>query len=351
MTLSILSVAYPLAPVSPDAAGGAEQVLSSLDRALVAAGHRSIVVAEAGSRVAGTLLSIAPAKPPFDEPSRADAQARTAAAIREALARWPVDLVHLHGIDFDTYLPPPGPPVLATLHLPAAWYDLAALRPTRPLTWLHGVSAAQHDDLPRTPVILPPISNGVDVEAFAGGRRPGGFALVLSRICAEKGIHVAIEAARKAEVPLAIAGPVFPYEAHLRYFDGAVAPHLGRHCRYLGPVGFRAKRRLLLGARCLLVPSLAPETSSLVVREAAAAGAPVVALRTGALPESVEDGRTGFLVDDAAGMAAAIGRITDIDPDACRTAARERFSATVMAASYLRRYRELVGLVARPNAA
>jgi glycosyltransferase involved in cell wall biosynthesis len=343
--LTVLSVAYPLAPVGSDAVGGAEQVLSAVDRALVAAGHRSVVVAQEGSAVAGALRPVPRPAGALDDPARAKAQADTARAVAEALRRERVDVVHLHGIDFHTYLPPPGLPTLVTLHLPPSWYPAGALRPSHPGTWLHGVSASQHAALldARAEPLLPPVPNGVPVEALGAARharRP--FALALGRVCPEKGQHLALEAARAAGVPLLIGGAVYPYEAHERYFAREVAPLLdGRRRRFLGPVGFARKRRLLAAARCVLVPSTAPETSSLVAMEAAACGTPVVAFPSGALPEVVEHGRTGFLVPDAAGMAEAIGRVGALDPEGIRRAARERFSDARMAGEYLALFRRL----------
>jgi glycosyltransferase involved in cell wall biosynthesis len=120
-----------------------------------------------------------------------------------------------------------------------------------------------------------------------------------------------------------------------------VAPLLARERRFLGPVGFERKRRLLAAASCVLLPSLAPETSSLVAMEALAAGTPVIAYPSGALAEIVEDGRTGFLVRDVDEMAAATRRVGEIDPGTCRAAARERFGVTRMTQAYLDRYRRL----------
>ena len=340
MSLTVLSVAYPLAPVSADAVGGAEQVLCTLDRALVAAGHRSIVVAQEGSRVAGTLVPVPAPSGLIDDAAKAAAQARHRTAIAAALAAAPVDVVHLHGIDFDAYLPPPGPPVLATLHLPTDWYG-AALAPGRPDTWLHCVSESQHRGCPPGAHLLAPIQNGVDLALFAGRHAKRRFALMLGRVCPEKGVHLALDAARQAEIPLIVAGKVFPYAEHLAYFAREVEPRLDRCRRFVGPVGLARKRRLLAAASCVLVPSLAPETSSLVAREAMASGTPVVAFPAGALAETVEHGVTGFLVDGVDAMARAIPLGAGLDPGACRRAARERFSVDRMVAAYLALYQSL----------
>ena len=352
--LTVLNVAYPMASAGPDAVGGAEQVLSALDHALVAAGHRSVVVACEGSRVAGLHYAYPAAPPhqPIDEAAIRQRQAWTRQRIEQALAEQPIDVVHMHGLDYHAYLPQPGVPVLATLHLPPDWYPAAALVPSRPATWVHCVSASQAASMPPGAPMLPPIPNGVDVERL-GKASParGSYALSLARICPEKGLHLALEAAHEAGHSLLIAGEIYPYPAHQAYFADEIAPRLDRRRRFLGPVGFRRKRHLLAAARCLVVPSLAAETSSLVAMEAASCGTPVIAFRRGALPEIVEDGRTGVLVDDVPGIVAALssalGGIGAIDPAACRAVARRRFGQPRMTADYIGRYRQLAGPEAR----
>ena len=343
MSLTVLSVAYPLAPVSADAAGGAEQVLSALDRGLVAAGHRSIVIAQAGSRTAGELVEVEPAPGSLDDAAVASARARHRAAIASVLARRPVELVHLHGIDFHTYLPAPGVPVLATLHLPPSWYPNAIWTLSRPDTFFNCVSEAQACACPTSPHLIEPIPNGVDVEGLQARHAKRDFALFIGRICPEKGVHLAIEAAKRAGVALLIAGEVFPYPEHRRYFDEEVRPRLDCRRRYIGPVGFARKRRLLTAARCVLIPSLAPETSSLVAREAAACGTPAVAFPNGALADAVEHGGTGFLVEDVSAMADAIHGCRSVDPALCRGVARSRFGQAEMVARYLELYGRLAG--------
>lgn len=346
MTLTILNVAYPFAAVGPDAVGGAEQVLSHLDCALIAAGHQSIVVAAEGSRTFGRLVSVPGHAGSIDDAARARAGQNHREAIAATLAGEAVDVVHLHGVDFDRYLPPPPVPVLATLHLPPSWYAPSIFAAAPPHVWLHCVSASQERSCPPPARLLPPIANGVPVEALAACHAKRDFVLFIGRICPEKGVHLAIEAARLAGRSLLIAGQTFPYAAHQDYFAAHVLPRLDAQRRFIGPLGFRRKRRVLTAARCLLLPSLAPETSSLVAMEALACGTPVVAFATGALPEIIEDGRTGFLVRDTADMARAIRAADELDPAACRAAARERFDARCMVERYLAVYRQLAAVAA-----
>jgi len=142
-------------------------------------------------------------------------------------------------------------------------------------------------------------------------------------------------------MPLFIAGIAFPYPEHQAFLRNEILPHLNRTRRWVGAVAGMRKQRLLGEAACLLAPSKAPETSSLVAMEALAAGTPVIAYRQGELPDIVEHGRTGFIVDDVDEMAAAIGRVGRILPEECRRAARERFPLRKATDAYLQRYAEL----------
>jgi CelD/BcsL family acetyltransferase involved in cellulose biosynthesis len=344
--LTILSVAYPLAPVGPDAVGGAEQILTRLDEALERAGHTSVVVAQEGSSTRGILLPVPRIGGPLDDAAIAAVQAASRRAIEHALRTFAVDLIHVHGLDFDRYVPPPGAPLLATLHLPIHLYAPTVFDCPRPGTFLQCVSRTQHAALPaatRTPVV-DPIPNGVPIEHLPLCSRKREYVAAVGRICPEKGFHLAADAARRAGVALVLAGQVFGYPAHQEYFRDVLAPRLDpRWFRYAGPLGLVQKRTLLGQARCLLVPSQTPETSSLVAMEALACGTPVVAFRAGALGEIVEHGRTGFLVDSVDEMADAISHQVDsIDPAECRRRATERFSADTMTARYVARYARLV---------
>lgn len=337
--LSILSIAYPFAPVQQDAVGGAEQILARLDRALVAAGHRSTVIALEGSRVAGRLIASPARHGLIDADLRARAHRDIRAAMARVLAHEAVDLVHLHSLDFAEHLPAPGVPVLVSLHLPLELYPATAIRPARERTWLLPVSRSQALTAPGAP-LLPPIENGVDLPPPAPHARRG-YALALGRICPEKNFGAALEACRLARRPLLLAGRVYGHPEHLRYFDAEIVPRLDRSRRWIGCIAGDRKRRLLAGARCVLIPSRIAETSSLVAMEALAAGAPVIAYRAGALPDIVEHGRTGYIVEDVASMAAALERVDRIDSGECRRAARERFASGRMIGEYMALYRRL----------
>jgi glycosyltransferase involved in cell wall biosynthesis len=244
-------------------------------------------------------------------------------------------------VDFPAYLPPPGPPVLVTLHLPPAFYASAAWAGTRPDTHLVCVSRSQRQACPPGAAVRAVVPNGVPLDRYRPGRAKGAYAVALGRVCPEKGFEVALDAAARAGVPLLLAGRVFGYPEHRAYFEREVRPRLSGPGRFLGPIGGERKRALLAGARCLLVPSRAPETSSLVAMEALACGTPVIAFPVGALPELIEPGRTGFLVRSEAEMAEAIRQVGRLAPADCRRAAEARCAAGPMLARYLDLYAEL----------
>jgi glycosyltransferase involved in cell wall biosynthesis len=138
-----------------------------------------------------------------------------------------------------------------------------------------------------------------------------------------------------------LAGKVFNYRDHQDYFTEKVEPLLDEDRCFIGAVDEPQKWKLLGAARCLLQPSLAAETSSLVAMEALACGTPVVALASGALPEIIEHGKTGFLVHSLAEMADAICAVRRLSPQDCLDVARERFSIGRMIGDYFNAYRAL----------
>ena len=339
MPLTVLNVAYPMTEVGPDAVGGSEQILTILDRALTEAGHQSLVLAAAGSNVTGTLIPSEPMPKRMDEEVRIRASVIHGELIRQILAECAVDVIHMHSLDFHRYLPPPPVPVLATLHLPPNWYPREIFHATRPGFNLNCVSHSQLAACPISPIMLPPISNGIDMGDMPLAPERLGYAACLGRVCPEKGYHFALDAARKAAMPLKLAGAVFPYQSHFDYFDKEIAPRLDAERQFVGPVAYSDKTKFLSQAACLVVSSSVAETSSLAAMEALACGTPVIAFNVGALPELIESGRTGFIVSNVEEMAEALTKVHLLRAEDCRKAARTRCSSGVMAKSYLDLYR------------
>lgn len=341
MPLTIVNVAYPCTPVGPDSVGGSEQIISALDYGLTRAGHRSIVVAAGGSEVAGAL---SPTEIPalLHTPEiRAEVRAAHQHSIDAALAHYRPDLIHFHGIDFDAYHLPENIPVLVTLHLSASTYSPAIW--DRSDLCLQCVSYSQKKALPAAWQNSPVITNGTyQEEARQLHLTRRNFALALGRICPEKNFHVAMDAGREAGIPVWLGGRPYGYREHVDYYLQEILPRLQDGHRFLGALAKDRKNRLLAAAKCLLVASLAPETSSLVAMEALSVGTPVIAFPSGALPEIVHDGVTGFLVGSQHEMAVAIRHVREISSECCRNEARERFSRNRMISEYLSLYSTLV---------
>lgn len=355
--LTILSVGSPFAAVSADGEGAAEQVVAAIDAALTRAGHRSLVLAPEGSAVTGTLLPLprvsaaaqgaaAQGATPT-ESARAAVMRRLAAKVAEAVDEHGVDLVHLHAQDFAALLPPQGVPALVTLYEPLDRYPAEALAPTRPRTHLQGISADQSRGAPPGASLLPPIEVGVPVDRLHIRVPKRRFAVCLGMIERDKGFHIALDAAREVDIQLLLGGELSRSPEEQRYLQDEIRPRLDSKRRFLGQIGFARKRWMLGAARCLLAPSLVPEPTALAALEALACGTPVVAFPSGALADIVEPGVTGFLVQDAAAMAKAIEACETLDPDACRAAARARYSLDVMTDRYLALYDDLLAGKAR----
>jgi hypothetical protein len=164
MELVVLNVAYPFAPVGPEISSGAEYVLTQLDAALARAGHESFVMACEGSVTAGILLATPRPSGALDEAERHRIHEQYRFTLRTFVEKWPIDLIHLHGGDFYEYLPPPGVPVLVTLHLPVDQYPETIFNLDRPQTFLQCVSARQRSECPPCPNLLPEIEQDLAPE-------------------------------------------------------------------------------------------------------------------------------------------------------------------------------------------
>ncbi|HWF03357.1 MAG TPA: glycosyltransferase family 4 protein, partial [Candidatus Angelobacter sp.] len=291
----VLYVAYPLLTVSCELAGGAEQVLWTLEREVTGRGVLTTVAASAGSQVSGELFATGePCSQPDDyERRRVEHEDQAVELIRQrAREGGAFDLVHDMSGSFWRRAAEMDVPVLATLHLPRSFYPPQNFENIPANVSFNCVSESQARSFSDLKNMIGVAPNGIALKKFAAdsgddaqqgsadrsdGNREG--LLWLGRICEEKAPHLALEIAERAGLPITLAGQVYPFSYHQQYFEREVAPRLKAvpNATFIASPSFEIKRKLLQEAQALLITSLAEETSSLVAMEAAASGTPVSA--------------------------------------------------------------------------
>jgi glycosyltransferase involved in cell wall biosynthesis len=354
----VLYVAYPLLPISEHSAGGAEQMLLAVEREMHARGHSTAVAACAGSQVAGELFATGGGAETADQfEHRSQEQTRFILDWLHGGAAKRFDLIHDMSGGFWQHADGLPIPVMATLHLPPQLYKHANFSVVPPCVSFNCVSQSQMCEFRDLPRVLGVAPNGIPVKKFIEPivpTRDREYFLWLGRICEEKGPHTALDVAHAAGAKLILAGTVYPFLYHQKYFAREIIPRLKRartRAKYVPQPTFAEKVDLIRNARALLVTSEVNETSSVVAMEAAACGTPVVALRRGALPEVVAEGVTGFVVDDAEQMASTLSRVSEISPQDCRAYAQQHYSARRMADAYEDLYRKLMTIQLSRSAA
>jgi glycosyltransferase involved in cell wall biosynthesis len=295
-------------------------------------------------------------------------------ASRDSVTRARLHAVVDRGYEEDAAI---DPKVAEYLHISAAFehaaefdlihshYDFMALAYTRlvktpVLTTIHGfssprimpvyekyrdgyfVSVSNSDRAPGLNY-LATVYNGIDLSLYPLREQGGEHLVFLGRIHPDKGVHLAIEVARRSGLPLLIAGII----QDRTYFLEQVEPQLDETIRYVGPVDVAGKNELFARARALLHLNTIPERFGLVLAEANAAGVPVVAMDLGSCREVIEDGQTGFLVNNVHEAAQRLRRLPEIDARACRQRVQQYFSVETMVESYERVYRTIFDLEAR----
>lgn len=189
---------------------------------------------------------------------------------------------------------------------------------------------------------LATVYNGIDLALYPLRDSCGDDLVFLGRIHPDKGVHLAIEVARRSRLPLLIAGII----QDEKYFREQVEPHLDGQIRYTGPVDVAGKNELFGRARALLHLNTIPERFGLVLVEANAAGVPVIAMDLGSCREVIEDGKTGFLVGSVDDAVDALERVNEIRGVDCRSRVEQRFSTETMVAAYEQVYSTIFRLEA-----
>lgn len=330
-----------LAPISwrtpPRAYGPWELVTSLLSEALVARGVDVTLFATLDSETAGTLAGVCPA--PYSEDPSIDAKVWEILHVAHVFERaGEFDLIH-NQADFVplAFTRLVDTPVVTTIHGFSSDRILPTFRAYQDR--VHYVAISEADRAPDLRYAAT-IHHGIPIADFPFDAAGGDDLLFFGRIHPDKGAAEAIIAARAAGRRLVMAGIVQDQGYHER----EVAPHIdGERVRYLGAVGGAERSRTLGGAHCLLHLINFDEPFGLSVIEAMACGTPVIACNRGSMPELIDHGVTGFLVDNAGQAVEAIARIGEIDRAACRAAVMERFTVERMADAYLALYRSILG--------
>ncbi len=328
--------------VPPALYGGTERVVSFLTEELVALGHEVTLFASGDLRTDATLV------PAWPHALRLDPTIRDTIAphmllmeqVRRRAAEFEILHFHLDYWPFSLFTRQPTP-FLTTLH---GRLDLPEIRPIFdrfPGTPLVSISNSQRAGLPGANY-LGTVYHGLPTGLLSPvvGAVPDYLAF-LGRIAPEKGPDRAIRIARAAGIPLKIAAKVS--DTDRPWFDAVIRPMIAEGgVDMLGEISDRGKAAFLSGAVGLLMPVDWPEPFGLAMIEAMACGTPVLAFNRGSIPEIVDDGVTGFIVENEAGAVAAIDRLGRLSRDLVRGRFAQRFTAKRMAEDYVGIYRDLV---------
>jgi len=340
--MRIAQVAPLYESVPPKYYGGTERVVSYLTEELIRQGHEVTLFASGDSETKARLVAACRRSLRLDEEC-IDQMAHQILMLERVFQRAAeFDIIHFH-VDY--------------LHFP-----LSRRQPITHVTTLHGrldipdlISLYQEfQDMPvisisneqRKP--LPwanwqaTVYHGLPADLYRFRPEPGNYLAFMGRISPEKRVDRAIEIAKRIQIPLKIAAKVDPVDKD--YFESVIAPLLGdRLVEFVGEIGDAQKNEFLGNAYALLLPIDWPEPFGLVMIEAMACGTPVIAYRGGAVPEIMEEGHTGFIVEELEDAVEAVQRVPELSRKRCREVFEQRFTVTRMARDYLQAYKRLIG--------
>jgi len=338
--MQIAQIAPLMEAVPPKLYGGSERIVAYLTDELVTMGHEVTLFAS-GDSVTTATLEPGCARALRLDPTVRDSVAPLLAMLEGVAQRArDFDVVHLH-CDYLGYpvLRRTGVPFLATLHGRLDLPELRSLYRVFSDVPVVSISNSQRGPLPEAGFVAT-VYHGLPEQLLLPGDGGGGYLAFLGRISPEKAPDRAIRIAAQAGMQLKIAAKIDPVDRD--YFKAEIEPLLAQpHVEFIGEIGEHEKAEFLGNAAGLLFPIAWQEPFGLVMIEAMACGTPVIALRNGSVPEVVDDGITGFIVDDEATAASAAGQIHLLDRTLIRTIFEQRFTARRMAEDYTRIYQDL----------
>jgi glycosyltransferase involved in cell wall biosynthesis len=345
VSLSLLMRIAQVAPlyesVPPVLYGGTERVVSWLTEELVREGHDVTLFASGDSVTNARLVPICPRALRLDALCK-DAVAHHVVMIERVFQEAAnFDLIHFH-IDYLHFSMSrrSETPWLTTLHGRLDIPDLVPLYQTFRDQPLVSISDSQRTPLPWANW-LGTVHHGLPRESLRLRNGAGQYLAFLGRVSPEKGLDDAIEIARRSGMKLKVAAKIDP--ADQQYYESHIRSLLqGDNVEFIGEIGSDEKNDFLGNAAALIFPIQWPEPFGIVMIEAMACGTPVIGYRAGSVPEVIENGVSGFIVDDIESAVAAVKNIPAIDRKACRKYFERCFSAQRMAADYLTIYKKLV---------
>jgi glycosyltransferase involved in cell wall biosynthesis len=330
-------------PVPPTGYGGIELVVSLLADGLADAGHEVTLFASGDSLTKGRLRYVFERAP-------SELIGRSLPELRHAMACYrradEFEVINDHsGITGAALGGLVDTPVLHTVHGPLDTHDAqdayGAIAETSRGVGLISISENQRRPMPDLPWAAT-IPNAIDLSLYPCKPHPGDYLLFLGRFSPDKGAHRAVAVAMELDMPLKLAGKNREPKER-QYFAEFIEPHLGHGgIEYLGEVTHGQKVELLQDARATLFPIEWEEPFGLVMIESMACGTPVIATSYGAVPEVIEHGVSGIIVDSYRQMAAALEEADALDPMECRRYVEERFAPERMVGDYERTYREAI---------
>jgi len=339
--MRIAQVAPLIESVPPKHYGGTERIVSYLTEELVRAGH-DVTLFASGDSVTSARL-IAPCQRSLRKNERCkDPVAREVLLLDHVIEHVDeFDLIHFHTgylhFPISRYLRVPH---VTTLHGRLDIPDLIPVFDRFRNEPLISISNAQRQPLGWANWQAT-IYHGLPTEQFQCRPNPGDYLAFLGRISPEKGADRAIEIAKRAGMPLKLAAKVD--RADRRYFKRVIEPLLAEsHVDWVGEITDRDKNEFLGSAYALLFPIDWPEPFGLVMIEAMACGTPVIAYNSGSVPEVMEDGVTGFIVEGLDDAAKSVSRVCDVSRARCRNTFERRFAASRMASDYIEIYKRLI---------
>ena len=338
--MRIAQVAPLFESVPPRLYGGTERVVSYLTEELVREGHDITLFASGDSRTAARLVPVWDTALRLDERSPEPTSLHVV-MIEEVFRRaTEFDVIHFH---IDALQLPlasrSGVPFLTTKHGRLDMPGLRQLYAEFADAPLVSVSDDQRSPLPGANWVAT-VHHGLPSQLYSPGKG-GGHLAFLGRISPEKGVDRAIEIARRSGMPLKIAAKIDRVDRD--YFITQIRPLMhGPDIEFLGEVTDEDKGAFLGGAKALIFPIDWPEPFGLVIIEALACGTPVIAFRRGSVPEILEDGVTGFVVDSVEEAVQRVAQLPQLDRRRCRAEFDHRFTARRMAQDYCAVYARLM---------